>query len=131
MQLRNQVFNTPYKNYGDVGIDQFVLDVMRDRDCGHESFIKYLQRFFNVNVQCWEDVKPYFEPTALALLQKLYSSVSDIELYVGLSLEKPAKTGPVILAEQFYRFKFADRFYYSNPKHPYPFTKRKLLHKHW
>lgn len=132
MQLRNQVFNTPYKNYGDVGVDLFVLDVMRSRDCGHESFTKYLQRLFNVNVQSWKDIESYFEPKALALLQKYYLSVFDIELYVGLALGKPTTTspGPEILAKQFYQFKFADRLFYSNRENPYPFTNRKLLHKH-
>lgn len=56
-----------------------------------------------------------------------YESVFDVDLFVGMLLENVdgAYSGPVALAileEQFYRYKFGDRFFYSFKDGPNPFT---------
>lgn len=60
-------------------------------------------------------------------LQQVYKSPLDVDLLVGLLLEEKLGTyaGPVgtyILEEQFYRFKYGNRFYYSHENNPHPFT---------
>lgn len=65
------------------------------------------------------------------MLKTVYNSVKDIDLFVGLLLEmKPyAYAGQVtkyILEEQFYRFKFGDRYFYSFANSRNPFTEGML-----
>ena len=54
-------------------------------------------------------------------LKRLYSSINDVDLYVGGLLETPIKgsmLGPTftcIIGENFYRWKFSDRFFYEFP----------------
>lgn len=59
-------------------------------------------------------------------MKTVYNSVFDVDPIVGMYLEiKEGLLGPTtkcIWAEQFYRFKFGDRFFYSFQKGPYPFT---------
>jgi hypothetical protein len=58
--------------------------------------------------------------------------VNDIDLLVGLLLEKPsdgAMVGPTtrcIIADSFYRFKAGDRFFYDVQGQPGSFTPGKL-----
>lgn len=132
--MRNYVFGTNYKNYGLVGIDEMLFDIMRSRDSGHQPYIKYLERCFDVKIRSRKDIVPYFDSKALEVLKRIYKNVFDIELMVGVLLEKRdgavvGKTTSFIIAKQFYRLKFADRFFYSNPKSPYPFTKCKYVNE--
>lgn len=60
-------------------------------------------------------------------MQSVYNSVLDIDLFVGLLLETKngVYAGPVatyIIAEQFYRFKYGNRFFYSFANSANPFT---------
>lgn len=130
LQLRNFNSDTQYKNRGFVGIDQMFFDIMRNRDVGHQPYIKYFEHCFGLKIHSWMDITPYFDSNALEVLKRVYENVCDIELMVGMLLEKRdetvfGKTSSCIVAEQFYRYKYGDRFFYSNPGSPYPFTKRK------
>jgi len=64
-------------------------------------------------------------------LKKLYNSVNDIDLMVGLLLEKHSEgaiVGPTarcIIADGFYRFKAGDRFFYDVQGQPSSFTNGK------
>lgn len=60
-------------------------------------------------------------------LKSVYKHPKDVDLLVGLLLEEKNGTylGPVsryIIEEQFYRFKFGNRFFYSHKNNPHPFT---------
>lgn len=60
-------------------------------------------------------------------MAKVYKSPRDVDLLVGLLLEQKYGTyaGPVgtyLLEEQFYRFKYGNRFFYSHKNNPHPFT---------
>lgn len=130
--MRNFNSGTEYKNYGFVGIDQMLFDVMRSRDVGHQPYIKYLEYCFSVEIRNWKDIIPFFDSKALDVLKRIYENVCDIEFMVGMLLERRdgtvfGKTSSCIVAEQFYRFKYGDRFFYSNPESSYPFTKRKYI----
>lgn len=65
---------------------------------------------------------------AVRLLRTHYSSVEDVDLYLGIIFEKPAeesKVGPLlqcILIEQFKRWKDGDRYFYTFLNNPGSFT---------
>lgn len=65
-------------------------------------------------------------------MKELYDSVNDVDLIVGLLLEKisdGAIVGPTarcLIAEGFYRFKVGDRFFYDVQGQPGSFTPGKF-----
>lgn len=70
---------------------------------------------------------PYFEKEHFELLQQLYENVKDIELMVGILLKKRCrnlmgKISGCLVAEQFYRYKYVDRFFYSHNNNPHKFS---------
>lgn len=126
-QIRNLFVKNLY-NGKEAGADTFLHDVMRGRDGGLRSFIDYFPLCLSRKIECWCDLKAYFEKDHFELLRKIYKNFKDIELMVGVLLEKRygnemGKIGGCIVAEQFYRHKYGDRFFYSHPNGPYPFTK--------
>lgn len=64
----------------------------------------------------------------LKKLEELYYSVNDVDLFVGLLLEKRsdgAIVGPTtrcLIADGFYRYKAGDRFFYDVQGQPSSFT---------
>lgn len=74
-----------------------------------------------------------FFPQDINLLKKHYDTVDDIDLIVGLLLEKlsdGALVGPTarcLIADSFYRFKAGDRFFYDVRGQPGSFTPGKLF----
>jgi peroxidase len=63
------------------------------------------------------------------LLKTIYRNVADIDLFVGMTLEKPTFEGSFLgntflclISDQFLRTKLGDRFYYENQGQPGSFT---------
>lgn len=61
----------------------------------------------------------------------MYDSVFDVDLFVGLLLEEKSgvyvgKITQCIIEEQFFRYKYGDRFFYSHTNGPYPLTEGML-----
>lgn len=80
--------------------------------------------YTNLHVQLWfQDI---------SLLKKHYHSVDDIDLMVGILLEKlsdGAVVGPTarcLIADSFYRLKAGDRFFYDVQGQPGSFTPGRL-----
>lgn len=124
------VLNNAYKDYGYVGEDEIVLDVMRSRDSGNAGFSAFLRKYLNKEVECWSDLKPFFSKKNLRILRKLYKHWEDVELMTGILLEKRyngviGRLAATILAVQFYKTRYGDRYFYRNPHSPNPFTKGK------
>lgn len=129
-ELRNKFVKVLF-NGKIAGADGFLLDVMRGRDGGIQPFIYFYSWCFSIKIKCWCDLKPYFEREHYKLLRKMYKNVEDIDLIVGILLEKRCgnemgKIGGCIVLEQFYRFKYGDRFFYSHQDLPHSFTSGKM-----
>lgn len=126
-QLRNYLFKKEYRGEF-VGNDQVILDVMRSRDAGTAPYIKYYRPCLSKGISDWSDLEPYFERQHYKLLKRLYEHVHDIDLVVGLLLEKRLKSSQYgaiascLIAEEYYRLKYGDRFFYSHPTNPYKFS---------
>lgn len=125
--MRNYLFKKPHRG-GFAGVDQFIIDVMRSRDSGTAPYIKYYGPCLSKKISYWSDLEPYFERQHFEQLKRLYEHIEDIDLVVGLLLEKHVKSSQYgviatcLIAEEYYRFKYGDRFFYSLPTNPYKFT---------
>lgn len=103
----------------ETGIDLLAIDILRGRDVGVPPYYALLEYCERIEVKDWPDLVPYFPTETLFLLQKMYESVFDVDLLTGTLLEKKEETifygrvGRCIVSEQFYRFKYGDRFFYS------------------
>lgn len=76
-------------------------------------------------------MKPYFNLNDFKLLKTLYKTGNDIDLLVGTFLEKHGKyqIGPIggwLIAEQFYRLRYGDRFSHIHQNSPSKFTSNQL-----
>ena len=73
----------------------------------------------------------------MALLQEIYSSVDEIDLFVAAVAEKPlpgallGQTFVCLVGDQFARLRRGDRFYYEEGGQPSSFSPRKQKHDRW
>ncbi|KAI3386409.1 hypothetical protein SNEBB_000917 [Seison nebaliae] len=127
------------------------IDIQRGRAAGLDGYINYkhlCDQYIDQiktgtygkkeEVECptktWEDLKELdiIEPDVIVKLQSVYENIEDIDLFVGAMSEKHSKggtTGPTfgcLIAENFYRTKFGDRYYYENGGDDQQFTKAQL-----
>lgn len=128
------VLPTIYKNFSYVGSDLLFWDLTRGRDLGIENFAAVARKYLNEKIECWADLKPFFSKRAYKLARKMYKDFEDLELFPGLLLEKKynwvvGRLSAAMMAEQFYRIRYGDRYFYKNPKSPHPFTKGKKFEK--
>lgn len=126
MQLRNLFLKLKYRGK-EAGADTMIIDVMRDRDVGSAPFIDYYEMCFSKKIETWQDLEPYFEKEHFKMLQQLYKNVRDIEIMIGVLFEKRkenymGKISGCITAEQFYRYKYGDRFFYTHRNSPHKFS---------
>lgn len=126
-QLRNKLFKVQYKGR-EMGNDLHLIDMMRNRDSGAAPFIRYFEKVHRTKrVTRWEDIRPYFNEVQFDLLRQIYENVEDIDLLTGLILEPRTRRREIgsicgeIIAEQFRRLKYGDRFFYLNPNNPHSF----------
>lgn len=126
MKIRNLFFKTQYRGK-EVGVDGFALDVMRGRDSGTAPFVDYFKPCLSKEIESWDDLEPYFEPNQFELLKSTYEDIKDIDLLAAIFLEKRCgnligKIGGCIMVEQFYRYKYGDRFFSTHSNNPHNFT---------
>lgn len=128
-QFRNLFFKAKFRGQ-EVGIDGLLLDIMRTRDGGVAPYIDFYPMCLNKKIESWSDLEPFFEKSHFKLLRQLYKNIRDIDLMVGILMEKRnknqnmlTKIGGCIVAKQFFNFKYGDRFFYSHHNNPNRFSK--------
>lgn len=131
-ELRNKLM----KDAKGMGVDLFSIDIKRGRDHGVAPYHAYISSCTGTSTQIntWADLDPYFTPASSKILQAIYKSPRDVDLIVGVLGERRqtpytilGKIGSCIIAEQFRRFKFGDRFFYQWADGPNPFTQRRKI----
>ena len=117
-----------------MGIDLMAIDIQRARDHGVPPYHSFITMCTNsrYEINTWLDLSTFFPPNILSLLAKIYDHPRDVDLFVGILFETRSsdqlvgQIGRCILAEQFRRFKFGDRFFYQWIDGPNPFTHREF-----
>lgn len=129
-----EILNKIFKNSKGFGIDLAAVDIQRGRDHGVPAFYTYISYCIDKHFKLttWEDLKPFFDDLAMADLKKMYKSPKDVDLIVGVFLEKRTglyalfgKIGRCVVCEQMKRSKFGDRFFYQLTDSPIRYTKGK------
>lgn len=116
-------------NLDGIGMDLLSVDIARGRDHGLQPYHVYLNLAIDGGhpIADWNDYAPVFTAESIENLRSVYASPLDVDLLVGLLLEAKngEYSGPVttyIMEEQFYRFKYGDRFFYSLANNANRFT---------
>ncbi|XP_065567232.1 peroxidase-like [Artemia franciscana] len=115
--LTNYLFKEPSKDWG---FDLVAFNVWRGRDHGLPGYNKYRESMGLKKAKTWYDLSDVFTPQTIEKMSKLYRSPDDIDLYMGGMSEKHklgSLLGPTfvkIIADQFARLKYGDRFYYEH-----------------
>ncbi|XP_023220164.1 peroxidase-like [Centruroides sculpturatus] len=131
--LVDDVRNHLYQRRGNnSGLDLVAFNILRGRDHGLPGYVSYVEHFFNVKIERFSDLRRFINPNTIEIFKKLYKSVHDVDLYTGGTSEIPVQggiVGPVfasIIAEQFERLKFGDRFYFEHCNEIGSFTPEQL-----
>lgn len=116
--VRNFLFGPP----GSGGFDLASLNIQRGRDHGLASYRVVRRRLGLGRVRRFSHVSS--DPAVVSRLQQAYSSVGQIDLWVGVLAEDPlpgallGRTGVRILRDQFVRLRDGDRFWYERSLPP-------------
>ncbi|XP_042893245.1 peroxidase-like isoform X1 [Penaeus japonicus] len=115
------------------GLDLVALNVQRGRDHGLPPYTA-MRTVCNLRpVSSFEDLQPDLQSNMVEQLEKLYSHVDDIDLFIGGLAERPVPGGLVgptfacILADQFFRLKVGDRYWYETDDPDTQFTPTQLV----
>ena len=112
--LRNFLFGPP----GAGGLDLAALNIQRGRDHALCDFNSLRVHFGLPALQSFQDISA--DPSTQAALQSLYTSVDDIDIWVGTLAEEHvpgSSTGPTLkmsMKKMFTSLRDGDRFYYLN-----------------
>uniref|UniRef100_T1IJ78 Peroxidase n=1 Tax=Strigamia maritima TaxID=126957 RepID=T1IJ78_STRMM len=108
------------------GLDLAAANIQRGRDHGLPPYNSYRQFCGLDKVTSFETM--HVKGNIKNKFKKAYKNVDDIDLWIGLLSEQPLKgalVGPTLaclLAEQYWRVKVADRFWYEHRNSPGAFT---------
>lgn len=117
---------------GKYGYDVLSLDIHRGRDHGLPSYTAYRKFCGLKSFKSFDDFTDIMSPQVAKSLSKIYHHPEDVDLLVGGISEKPlgnALLGPTfscIISDQMRRTRSGDRYFYTNPRQPNPFTKGQL-----
>ncbi|XP_025410681.1 peroxidase-like [Sipha flava] len=129
--ISNYLFSFP-KQPPYTGRDLLSLDIARGRDVGLQPYTKVKHLCGLPLAKKFEDLIDLIHIKDINKLKELYHSVNDIDLIVGLLLEKisdGAIVGPTtrcLISDGFYRYKAGDRFFYDVQGQPGSFTPEQL-----
>ncbi|UYV64081.1 hypothetical protein LAZ67_2006516 [Cordylochernes scorpioides] len=124
----NDVTDFCYRRRGnETGLDLASLNVQRGRDHGIPGYTEMLFHCFSHEVRGFSDLR-FIEPRQVRLLQQVYQSVEDIDLFTGGVSETPldgASVGPTfgcVIGLQFNHLKYGDRYYFEHRGQPGSFS---------
>ncbi|XP_013166845.1 PREDICTED: peroxidase-like, partial [Papilio xuthus] len=127
-----EITNLLFKLNNQWGMDLVAMDIQRGRDHGLASYNDYRETCGLKRAKSFQDLTGEIPQDRINALSQIYESVDDIDLFVGGIMEKSVKgsiLGPTfqcIVAEQFYRTRIGDRFFYDNGEMPHSFTPEQL-----
>ncbi|XP_071849980.1 salivary peroxidase/catechol oxidase-like [Apostichopus japonicus] len=113
-------------------LDLIALNIQRGRDHGLPSYLDYRKFFGLSDVKSFEDLKAISRPEDVEVFKTVYSSVEEIEPFVGMLAENHlpgALVGETLanaLGLQFHNLRYGDRFYFENAEKPQAFTNAQI-----
>lgn len=113
------------------GMDLVSLNIQRGRDLGIPSYAEIFNSCHGRRLNRFSQLE-FTNNDAVEALENVYDRVGDIDAFIGMITEEPlsgAALGPTaacVVAEQFYRLKYGDRFWYENTRGPQSFTSAQL-----
>jgi peroxidase len=114
------------------GMDLVSLNVQRARDHGIPTYNDLREYCGLGRAKTFEDLADLISEEQICAFKALYKSVDDIELFPAGVSERPlsdAVVGPTfgcVIAEQFFRLKVGDRFWFENGNQIYSFRAEQL-----
>ncbi|KAJ8718861.1 hypothetical protein PYW07_016417 [Mythimna separata] len=123
-----EITNLLFKSHNRWGMDLIAMDIQRGRDHGIASYNDYREICGLQRARCFQDLANEIPQDRINALQYLYECVDDIDLFVGGAMERDVHgsilghTLQCIVAEQFYRTRVGDRYFYDNGEMPHSFT---------
>ncbi|XP_050677757.1 peroxidase-like [Leptidea sinapis] len=127
-----EITNLLFKSHNKWGLDLIAMDIQRGRDHGIASYNDYREICGLRRATSFQDLCNEISQDRINALSNLYESVDDIDLLVGGAMETDihgsilGHTLQCIVAEQFYRTRTGDRFFYDNSEMPHSFTPEQL-----
>ncbi|XP_026727227.1 peroxidase-like [Trichoplusia ni] len=127
-----EITNLLFKSRNKWGMDLIAMDIQRGRDHGIASYNDYREICGLHRARTFQDLANEISQDRINALQYLYECVDDIDLFVGGALERDVPgsilghTFQCIVAEQFYRTRIGDRYFYDNGEMPHSFTPDQL-----
>ncbi|VVC34718.1 Haem peroxidase,Haem peroxidase, animal type [Cinara cedri] len=110
------------------GFDLLSYDIQRGRDVGLPPYNKMRKLCGLSEAESFDDLSNHIPSEKIDLLKTFYSTVDDVDYYVGILLENKhngsmvGPTGSCVIADSFYRFRNGDRFFYDVQNQPGSFT---------
>ncbi|XP_038060614.1 lactoperoxidase-like isoform X2 [Patiria miniata] len=128
--VRKHLFEDPKQGFG---LDLVALNIQRGRDHGLPGYVRFRAEVCGLSlITAWEELEGVLPPGIARRLRDIYSSVDDIDPFVGFFAELPcpgALVGPTLaclLGKQFSYLKQGDRFWYENTEGQQAFTHDQL-----
>ncbi|XP_054711455.1 peroxidase-like [Uloborus diversus] len=128
-EVRNRLFQPRNEDYG---MDLSAIGIQRGRDQGLSGYAKWRKFCGLPEANTWEDLFKFMDSTHVQRLKSVYKTVQDIDLIPASLSEKHlpgALVGPVhacLIARQFHRTRFGDRFWFEVKGQPGSFTADQL-----
>ncbi|XP_045496495.1 peroxidase-like [Colias croceus] len=130
--VTGELTNLLFKSHNKWGLDLISMDIQRGRDHGIASYNDYRETCGLKRATTFQDLIGEISQDRINALAQLYECVDDIDLFVGGAMEKDVQgsvlgyTFQCIVAEQFYRTRIGDRYFYDNSEMPHSFTPDQL-----
>nr|CAD7428260.1 unnamed protein product [Timema monikensis] len=125
--------NFLFKHKHSFGLDLESLDIQRGRDHGLAPYNDFRELCGLPRANNFSDLTDHIDEQHVELLSQHYLHVDDVDLFVGGRLERliprtlAGITFQCIMGEQFFRWKFGDRWFYDFKENPASFTLGKYI----